>query len=132
MFRHKDRLLKYKRLEKKRNHNKENKPVKLIKHNFILLHEHAKPIQQALTSEYGLKVHKNYLRDNDISSPEIICGNSNTELVNKMIHIIDTNHQYLTPYDTNKKHDITKWSTTKKKQNLRKQDRKEKIRCYCY
>ena len=131
MFRHKDRMLKECRTEKKKNTNKDDNVEKV---NFKDLYRfELKAIQQHLIKE-GIKVHLNDLRTvRHLKLSEI--ENKNEEIGNTTIGILleKLNNNEFVSYGFNgakvvgKTHDMTRWKDSKQKSLNKKRNREDKI-----
>ncbi len=120
MFRHKDRYLKSKRLEKKENNNKEDKQnIKDEKYNY---YDSSKAIQQFISDEYNIKVHVNEIRQiKYVINNNHTCNIKNNTLNNKIYNtsnenlneIINEINNKNIPIDWNYKHDKTRWNNNK-------------------
>ena len=125
MFRQKERIQNIKRVLKKKNNNKEHD---LVKDVFVYdVENNLKVIEQTLRQKYNIKVQKNDLRNLEFFDEDKIIGNSNVKDVRIAINEIEKNG--VIPYDAELKHDMTRWSSSKKKQkekNRRKMEKMEK------
>ena len=125
MFRHKSRNQRRKRVLKKKNNTREHNLVKDI---YQPLDFSRKVIQQTLKARFGIAVHVNDLRNLEFQNDKnCIIGNSTVEDVQNAIDEIEKSR--LHPYDGEFKHDMTRWSSSKKKQkekNRRKIEKMEK------
>ena len=123
MFRQKDRIQNIKRKLKKKNNNKEHD---LVKDVFVYdVENNLKVIEQTLRQKYNIKVQKNDLRNLGFFDEDKIIGNSNVKDVRIAKNEIKKNG--LRPYDGQFKHDITKWSSSKKKQKEKNRRKREKL-----
>ena len=125
MFRYKDRIQKEKRILKKKNNNKDKDPELVKDIDFYNVYGDLKIIELTLRQKYNIKVQKNDLRNLEFLDEDKIIGNSNVKDVRIAIDDIEKNR--LEPYNGKFKHDITKWSTSKKKQKEKNRRKREKM-----
>jgi hypothetical protein len=158
----KDDALKIRRLLKNKNNNKQkNKTIKHFKNNGScqMFYGYHKALQQFLYDEYGIKVHKNKLRQYGFLmrlikknySPDIsyydnnnynyidlddndykIKFTGNIEL-SKLHYILDTylqSDENKIPIDWSQKHDKTRWTRSKIHTKIRKNQREYKESLY--
>ena len=125
MFRHKDRYLKSKRLNKKKNINKESKKYPKDYKDDYLTFGSIKAKQLILIKEHGIKVHKNQLRYFDSSNiPNHKKNNpiGNTT-IGKLENILETIKDEDIPRESDFQHDITRWKMSKKKTKVMRKKR---------
>ena len=85
-----------------------------------------KVLQQKLIKDYNLKIQINDLRNINYFKEDKIIGNSNVKDVRIAINEIENNG--VIPYDAEFKHDITRWSSSKKKQRKKIEEKMEKMK----
>jgi hypothetical protein len=125
MFREREKLQKLRKTFKKKNYNKDQFIIK--DDDGLKINSYMKVIQQKLIKDYNLKIQINDLRNINYLKEDKIIGNSNVKDVRIAINEIEKNG--LIPYDAEFKHDMTRWSSSKKKQkekNRRKIEKMEK------
>jgi len=145
MFRYKDREQKKLKCIKKQNDNKETRVKIMCKesHGDYFYGEH-KALQQYLSDEFDIKIHKNVLKSKCPVGPgytiinkinkidEFDQLNDKSKLVgnitsDKLEHVICKININDLPLDWSKKHDKTRWNTNKTKTTMRNKSRDAKM-----
>lgn len=125
MYRHKDRLLKAKKIAKKENSNKDDKPK--IKEETYHNYGDAKAIQQYINDKYDIKVHKNAIRQVQYEVDDKPTGNTTKKHLSEIINEINVKD---IPIDWNYKRDKTRWNTNKNKSKKERDNDLKKITQY--